>query len=477
MTWPKLDPNAFHGPAGDIVSTIAPETEADPAAILATFLTCYGNAVGRGPHARVGGAQHPARLNTVIVGDSARARKGTSWSDTRRILQFADVGWADRILSGFGSGESLIEAVRDPEGDDAGGGDHRALVREGEFVRILRAAGREGGTLGAIIRDAWDGEPLQSRTVTRGIRKATGAHVSVLAHVTAEELEREMGAVDVVNGFANRFLWVCARRAQKLPNGGNLDDQAMHHLATTVADRLEAARRIGTMHRSTAAEDRWESWYHGLPDEARGAYGAITARADAQALRLSVVYALLDGSRVIEIEHLDAALAFWSYCDDSARHLFGFVSGDPLADRILAAARAAAPAGLDSTQVHQLLGRNVEAKRIAAAREHLEELGLVEVVHESSGRGRPRVIVFANEPISSSTSFSSYPPGTGSGEGKNERNEESLCVREGHPYEEYEVDEETLIDLDNPTEPDWFTAEAAELAALTTREPEPDLVP
>ena len=46
-----------------------------------------------------------------------------------------------------------------------------------------------------------------------------------------------------------------------------------------------------------------------------GLYGAVTSRAEAQVVRLSLIYALLDCSPVIRQEHLLAALALWEYCE------------------------------------------------------------------------------------------------------------------------------------------------------------------
>ena len=44
--WPTIEPEAFHGLAGDVVKTISPHTEADPVAILIQLLACFGNMVG-----------------------------------------------------------------------------------------------------------------------------------------------------------------------------------------------------------------------------------------------------------------------------------------------------------------------------------------------------------------------------------------------------------------------------------------------
>src|SRR5664280_1735614 len=88
--WPTLDGAAFYGLPGKVVAALDPHTEADQVAILLTYLTVYGAAVGRGPHARADGAQHAGRLFVVIVGDTAKARKGTSYAQTRRIFVGAD---------------------------------------------------------------------------------------------------------------------------------------------------------------------------------------------------------------------------------------------------------------------------------------------------------------------------------------------------------------------------------------------------
>jgi hypothetical protein len=65
--------------------------------------------------------------------------------------------------------------------------------------------------------------------------------------------------------------------------------------------------------------------------------GSMTARAEAQTMRIACLYAAGDMSYVVAPRHLRAALEVWRYCFDSARHLFGDRLGDPTADAILAA--------------------------------------------------------------------------------------------------------------------------------------------
>ena len=393
--WPTLDPIALSGLAGEVVAAVQPHTEADPAAMAVSVLVGFGNALNSGPHARVGGAQHPARLNAVIVGSTAKARKGTSWRDVRPVLEAADPEWArHRHVDGLSSGEGLIGAVADPVLDaegkvvSAGINDKRLLVVEEEFSRVLAVAKREGSTLTPVIRSAWDTGVL--RVLTKQRQQATGAHISILGHITSEELRRMLTDTDIANGLANRFLFVCARRGPLLPSGGNIDQEVIHHLGTKMAATLGRARSLGTMRRSPDAEALWTELYTEMAnDDPQGLLGAIVARADAQMLRLSLTYAALDASRVVEVQHVQAAWAMWSYCRASASYIFGDAEGDEVADKLLGALRRAGEAGLDFKAQSALFSRHVDAKRLAMARDLLERRGKAVTTEEETG-GRPR---------------------------------------------------------------------------------------
>ena len=110
------------------------------------------------------------------------------------------------------------------------------------------------------------------------------------------------------------------------------------------------------------------SAYPELSEGKPGLLGAITARAEAQVLRLSCIYALLDCSTKIKIEHHRAALALWNYCDRSARWIFGTSTGDKNADKILLALHRAGAVGMTRTEISErVFQRNISSDALSDA--------------------------------------------------------------------------------------------------------------
>lgn len=404
--WPELAPEALYGLAGDFVRLVEPHTEAAPVALLMHFLVMVGNAIGRGAHMVAEATLHHPNLYVCLVGVTAKSRKGSSEAQTRARMRAVDHGWeTTRVVSGLSSGEGLIWQVRDPiekqerskaKGEvpyetvivDEGESDKRLTVIEPEFASTLRVMAREGSTLSAIVREAWDRGTLRALTKNSPAR-ATDAHISIIGHVTRDELMRYMDRTEMGNGFANRFLWVCAKRAQELPEGGAIQDVNFGPFTSRLKEAIDFARKVGTgeLVRDAQARGRWRSEYGSLSAGRPGLLGAATSRAEAQVLRLSLLYALLDQSREICLPHLEAALAVWRYCDASAHYIFGDALGDPDADEALALLRAHS-AGMTRTELYNAFGRNRPAHRIDRALRVLLELALVRVEEQATG-GRP----------------------------------------------------------------------------------------
>jgi hypothetical protein len=305
----------------------------------------------------------------------------------RRLFAQVDESFPSRVEGGLSSGEGLIDRVRDGDEETEAVTDKRLLIVETELASAFRVMERTGNTLSPVLRNAWDGTTLG--TLTRNARlKATGSHISVIGHITLEEVRRLLSATEAANGFGNRFLWVAVRRSKLLPHGATPDQLELNELSTRLLKAAERARQAGTVDRTGTARTLWADVYGELSSGAQGGLsGALTTRSEAQVTRLSLLYALLEEADAIDEQHLRSALALWDYSARSVTHVFGESTGNPDADAIYRALRASTH-GLTRTEISGLFGRNIPAARVDQALAELLERARAYSEKEQTG-GRP----------------------------------------------------------------------------------------
>jgi hypothetical protein len=401
--WPEMAREAYCGLPGRIVDTIDPYSEADPVATLAHVLVAAGNLIGPDPHCQVLHDRHPARLYAALVGASSKGRKGLAWSTPRYLLTQADAEWArTRIVSGLSSGEGLIYHVRDERAEqqpvktkgrvvgyetvivDSGIDDKRLLVLEPELASVFKRMNGDSNTLSAVLRDAWDDRGLATLTKNSPLR-ATGAHVSLIGHVTDDELRLHLTETERANGFGNRFLYFLVRRSKTLPDGDPVPSADLAPLVPALAAVARRAHVLGPIARDPEAADLWRSIYPALSAGEPGLVGALLGRAEAQVLRLSLIYALLDSAAAIRPAHQLAAVAVWDYCAASVRRIFGGRLGLTIADTILEALRQRG--SLTTTDISNLFGRHRAADEIRVALDVLRTAGKIRCTErQTAGR-------------------------------------------------------------------------------------------
>jgi hypothetical protein len=387
-----FDQYALYGHAGHAVRTLAPHTEAQPEAILLQLLAAFGNVVGAGPHCMVGATRHTLNLFVVLVGESSKARKGTSWNQIAHLFAEVDRTWAEnRITSARLTARGLIGIL----GQQAG--DRRLLVLAEELASVLHTTGRSRSQLSPLLRCAWDSGTLRMLDGDR-LLQASGGHLSLIGHITQRELAESLHRTEAHNGFANRCLWACVQRIRCLPDGGSVAANELSAIACDLRRAVEWAQGQTEIlfRRDPAASELWNGYYANLSQAQPGLHTAATGRAEAQVLRISALYAALDCSAIVQLPHLQAALALWDYCADSAASLFGACVGDSIADRIHEALQAASD-GLTRKQIRELFHGNVSSGRIDQALERLSSLGLVTSCFVP-GRGRATTLWSAIDP-------------------------------------------------------------------------------
>lgn len=381
-SWPDpMGDAAFIGPLGAFVNKLGGETEAAREGLLIQLIVAFGSAVGRNAYVTAEADKHYTNLFAVLVAGTG-TRKGTSWGQVREHLRRAIPGWEEEhVTSGLSTGEGLINLVCDEAPKIP---DKVALIVESEFASVFQRKVREGNTLSPVMRQSWDGGALRVMTRTAPL-KATDAHISIIGHISPDELRHLMTATDAGNGFGNRILFACVRRARYLPHGGLTVDFSTE--ATELKDAIQYGRKPAKLQRDSEAKALWASRYRELSGGRPGVLGKVTNRAEAQVMRLSLIYALSERSSVIQQRHLEAALEVWRYCFDSARFLFGMALGDALAEKLDKALQERGEQGMTRTEMSQHLSGNHSKEEINRALGLLAEQGRAEKRREL-GAGR-----------------------------------------------------------------------------------------
>lgn len=404
--WPSLADAALTSLAGQFVNLATRKSEADPAAVLLTFLVRFGVECGPNVWLAVGDSKQRPRVNAVIVGASGKSRKGTSAEPVRRLFDGFPTH-CNTTPGPLSSGEGIIHRVRDAvqkwvtDKDDTNGrwvtidpgvDDKRLSILDEEFGSALKAMKREGNNLSTVIRCIFDSGNLE--TVTKVVNKATNAHVAFVSHITVQELHKELSETENLNGFSNRILWTCARRQSVVPFPEPMPEFDLAQLRKEIGQRVEKASGRGQMNLAPSARQRWAAVYAELSADKPGIIGGVTNRSEVMALRLALVYALLDGSDEVDADHLESALAVWAYCEASAKFIFGGSLENPHAAKILAALKKSETGTMTLTEIRDLFDRNLDKKSIQAAINTLTASGKIVVVQKKNmGKGRPSTFI------------------------------------------------------------------------------------
>ncbi len=335
---PKPSNDCLYGLVGDIARAGSERTEANPFAVGMSALAYIGTALGRGPYVCLGDDWHHTNGFYLHVGRSARGRKGTAKKLMQRIAKRIEEvspyhapqmhrgglssreGLAFMIHDGYEEGKNEVPPINDK----------RLLVVESEFANILAQSKRDGNTLSTALRDCWDG--ISIRPATKGAKVwASDPHIGLIGDVTPIELVSMLNGRELSNGFANRFLMIWAEAGAKNAFPQPTPDAAVNTLAARIVDVLQFAgaerhidRNTLEMDLSADARQYYSKLYHGeLTDRTSGDHiaGLLDRRAPVL-IRLAMIFALTDQQDVIQVCHLNAAMAWIRYWVESVKFVF-----------------------------------------------------------------------------------------------------------------------------------------------------------
>ena len=167
----------------------------------------------------------------------------------------------------------------------------------------------------------------------------------------------------------------------------------MQALAAKAAHVINSATYYGQCGWMPDSASMWAREYSRLSAGRPGLAGAMSARAEAQTLRIALLYAILDGSNNVDIPHLRAALEVWRYCQDSVDYCFGGAMASTTVDRIHAYLLTM-PEGASLTQISNHFGRHKKSDELQRALNTLKESGNARSEARKTG-GRAADVWFA----------------------------------------------------------------------------------
>jgi hypothetical protein len=325
-----LPSSVWRGPVADYRDMLKFSTEASDAYHLFTFMGCAGSLIGRSAYLEYGVRLY-GNLYICLVGRTGQDRKSTSLRYADRLTRDVDLSW--RVLRGLSSAEGLMAQIQDPwvkrdkRGDviDQGGTeDKRLMVWLGELSSLLRKAKQERvSNIVPLLTEAFDSPPALDLPTRADPITVTEPHISLLSASTPSWLE-DLGDREVLGGFANRFVFILGPAKSPIPfpdpPDPNIRSKVIGNLAATMQWLDEGVELI----LDPGARDVWEDFYttwhkREWPDEL---VSAVLQRVPDVALKIAIIYAVLERTHTICPKILNAAIDAAGHVVASAERIF-----------------------------------------------------------------------------------------------------------------------------------------------------------
>jgi hypothetical protein len=318
-------------------------------------------------------SRHRTSMYVLLIGESAKAGKGDSWSQVQNFLSPLDPDWNQ--ITGVQTGEAIIKMMADdletgevatlthgkqsdkvPHVKKGGVRDRRCCIQEPEFGRVMHVSKRPGANIKDVLKVYWDSGSTANITASEQ-RVSTDVTLSFVTHVTPHELLTDTEDGDFLNGYLNRFLLVHAERTQRLPDAQGLPEHKLDILRGPLVWALEFAREEAP-EVYDFSDDAWNRWVQLNKDMEKEdkedvtdfIVSAMQSRKRPYIRRTAVIYAVSNMHDRIELNDLEAAIALYQYHVDTIRYHFGqYVSNRNAAK--LHQALIANPAGLTRSEI------------------------------------------------------------------------------------------------------------------------------
>jgi len=381
----QRDPNAIPGPCfrGAFYTyrrALAETTEASDNYHFLTFATVAGAIVGRRAHLSHGQPLF-TNLYGCLVGDSGVPRKSTAIFHGKRLLADFQIETLTTC-----SWEGLLDALDGKES-------RRVLLMPGEY-RSLALKARQEGSSNIIpgLTEAYDCPPfLKHRTRGKNL-DAKDPFVAILSSSTREWLDESFREADTLGGFTNRWTFADGLPKQPQPFPKEPDATLWGEVRQALQDlddrlNLHSGRCLDL---TPEAREVFAAFYFETLLNPSGSelLKVLGQRLQNLALKLALLYALLEGKDEIHAPHVAAGVEFSRWERKAHARIFEAYGQDEqskLEERVKRALGRNGYALIPLGELRRRLGGKTSAEKVNRAVLALQRVGEVDVVPGKRG--------------------------------------------------------------------------------------------
>lgn len=292
----KFPGDVMCGVAGEFATLYHEYLEPPPEFFFVSFLTILGSLCNR-VHIE-GELKTTPRLFTLILGESADARKSTAIAKTVEIFDYSAPGHV-ALCHGVGSAEGLQSQLEETPS---------TILYFDEFNSFVQKAKIDSSTLRECVNTLFSSSTYQNRTKNTDI-KINNAHLSLLAASTVDTYQSIYDESFLKIGFVNRVFIVPGDGIRKYHRPQEIPQRLKASLALDVrslVERVEAGLVVGI---TTNADNMWREWYMSMRiDE-------FNKRLDEYVTRIAILLALVQGKNRIDTDTITKAIELcqWEY--------------------------------------------------------------------------------------------------------------------------------------------------------------------
>jgi len=378
---PPLPPReAFYGWHGRYLDLVYPTTAASPAFHLAASTTLQAAMIGRRICTIYAGSRVFPCQYALVVGPTGSSFKDTAYYRTRDMIEYAQnkAGHDQTLLN---TPFSIVNDVASREGLIRSLSRHNNMyLFATEMTSILKNASREAtSTLLDALINIWDSPSMiQNNSIAAaqdGTNIAYEPTLNIYGGIQPLRMAEQMTETMMTSGLGNRLAIFMGNGRGRLPITPRMDQDGAAALYHELKRKIQDYPDRFELEMSDRAKPRWIDWFMAVPEETEEVANDMKVRYPVMIQKWALMFAVSDGARVVDLEHIDAAISLgdWMWeCVKQSISSWGTSTERKIEERIMTVLRQRQP--ISKRVLTQYVRGKWTSREVAQVLRSLEEL-------------------------------------------------------------------------------------------------------